>query len=378
MAENNNTVNTEALEPTIQKDTIIDIAITEANETLQSVDKRERIKWGILRIHSKGFPHKLLHRGLHLGISNRRVFHLKVISSRGIHHRKGIRRRAILRKDTPKNIHKGIHHRGIHRVTQRKATHKAILNKATHNKDTHKDSHHQDLLQVDDQPLTYDPESRNSFVALVMSIVAAMLLVTAGFIVVVLTSEDLREFFEDAGIFIMIPAVIGLLICQYAFMCSPCARNPPCSIFILILAVVCMSVIAAKISAHYETKIVVYAFFSTAAIVACCVGLACTSFDFTAWLLYVVVIGFAFFAISMVIFMGMMITGTYMKPVHLAILIVGTLIQTVMLVIELQMILGGKAVEIGESDYAMAAFMLYTSIMDIFIKMVQILGLLDD
>lgn len=48
------------------------------------------------------------------------------------------------------------------------------------------------------------------------------------------------------------------------------------------------------------------------------------------------------------------------------------------MVIDLQMILGGKSIELGEDDYALAAFMLYTSIVDIFIKMVQILGILDN
>lgn len=48
------------------------------------------------------------------------------------------------------------------------------------------------------------------------------------------------------------------------------------------------------------------------------------------------------------------------------------------LVIELQMVLGGKTIELADDDYALAAFMLYTSIVDVFIKMVQILGLMED
>lgn len=45
---------------------------------------------------------------------------------------------------------------------------------------------------------------------------------------------------------------------------------------------------------------------------------------------------------------------------------------------ELQMVLGGKAVELGEDDYALGAYLLYTSIIDVFLKIVQLLGLADD
>lgn len=41
------------------------------------------------------------------------------------------------------------------------------------------------------------------------------------------------------------------------------------------------------------------------------------------------------------------------------------------------MILGGRTVELSEDDYALGAFMLYTSIVDIFLKLVQILGICD-
>lgn len=38
------------------------------------------------------------------------------------------------------------------------------------------------------------------------------------------------------------------------------------------------------------------------------------------------------------------------------------------------MILGGKAVEISEYDYALGAFLLYTSIMQLFLNILQIIG----
>lgn len=45
-----------------------------------------------------------------------------------------------------------------------------------------------------------------------------------------------------------------------------------------------------------------------------------------------------------------------------------------MLILQLQMVLGGKTLELSETDYAIAAFLIYTSILDIFLKLVQIIG----
>ena len=42
---------------------------------------------------------------------------------------------------------------------------------------------------------------------------------------------------------------------------------------------------------------------------------------------------------------------------------------------ELQMVLGGKAIELGEDDYAIGAYFLYTSIVDLFLKFVQLIGM---
>ncbi|XP_072946358.1 uncharacterized protein [Epargyreus clarus] len=139
-----------------------------------------------------------------------------------------------------------------------------------------------------------------------------------------------------------------------------------------------MSVLAAKVSAHYRTEIVLYATIATAAVVFVCILLACSSFDFTSWMLYVVVIATAFSVVAMIVLVTMMITGSVMKPLLIVILIVGTVIEVVMMIIELQMILGGRSIELSEDDYALGAFMMYTSIMSLFLKLVQLIGFADD
>ncbi|OWR43322.1 hypothetical protein KGM_208160 [Danaus plexippus plexippus] len=141
--------------------------------------------------------------------------------------------------------------------------------------------------------------------------------------------------------------------------------------------VVAMSNLVAAVTVRYKTQIVIMAVIATAIIVALCVLLACTSFDFTQWYIYVVIIAMVFAGISIVCSITMLGMGMKIKPLQLVLLCVGTLLQAVILIMELQMILGGRSIEISEDDYALGAYMLYTSIIEIFLHMVQIMGILD-
>ncbi|OWR43323.1 XBX-6 isoform a [Danaus plexippus plexippus] len=208
-------------------------------------------------------------------------------------------------------------------------------------------------------PMDYDPASRNYFVKFVFTILLIMLLLTAAYGVIVLAT--------------------GVLIAMnYAMVCSACSRVPPCNFICLIIVVVAMSNLVASITVRYKTQIVVMAVIATAVTVGLCILLACTKFDFTQWYIYIVVIAMVFGAVAMVCSIAMLLLDVRLKPLMLVLLIVGTLIQVIILIMELQMILGGRSIEIGEDDYALAAYMLYTSIVDIFIHLVQIMGMLDD
>ncbi|XP_068624010.1 protein lifeguard 2-like [Battus philenor] len=228
-----------------------------------------------------------------------------------------------------------------------------------------------------DSPLSYDPDSTNDFVRLVMAIVLIMLIMTAGFLVMVHTSPVLKMYFHTNGRMLAFMAMGILFGVNFAISCSPCARYPPCNFVLLIVTVCCMSIIAAQITSRYKTEIILYATIVTAIVVFVCFVLAFSSFDFTSWMLYVIVISTALSAIFLIVIFLMLLTGTFMKPFVLVLLICATVMEVMMLTIELQTILGGRAVQLSEDDYALGAFMVYTSIISIFLKIVQILGLLD-
>ncbi|CAB3237961.1 unnamed protein product [Arctia plantaginis] len=225
------------------------------------------------------------------------------------------------------------------------------------------------------EPIPYDPETRNAFIRLVMTIVLVMLIATAIFVGASITVEPMRDAFRKAGLLILLPA-IGLTSCSCA-MCSECSQRPPCNFVILTFTTICMSLIAAIISCRFRTEIVVYAVIATAAVVLVCMILAFSAFDFTKCILYVIVVSVALSVVGILLLGGMLIAGVYLKPLHIGILVLSTIVQAVMLVMQIQMIIGGRSVQLDDSQYAMAAFMLYTSIVEIFIHLVQIIGLAD-
>uniref|UniRef100_A0A2H1VB11 SFRICE_021308 n=1 Tax=Spodoptera frugiperda TaxID=7108 RepID=A0A2H1VB11_SPOFR len=165
-----------------------------------------------------------------------------------------------------------------------------------------------------------------------------------------------------------------LITVNCAMVCTPCARRPPFNIICLMFATMAMSIIAAKITSHFKTDVILYAFIATSAVTFLCVVLAYSNFDFTSYVLYIIGLSLGFAMVVCIVSIAFVATGTLMKPVIIVLLAIGTLIQIVMLILQLQMVLGGKTLELSETDYAIAAFLIYTSILDIFLKLVQIIG----
>nr|XP_034826130.1 protein lifeguard 3-like [Maniola hyperantus] len=159
--------------------------------------------------------------------------------------------------------------------------------------------------------------------------------------------------------------------------CLQCMRVAPCSYIALFIAVAAMSNLAGVSTSVAKTHIIMFALLATSVTVAICLLLAMSKFDFTAWYLYILAIGVVLMVLSLGVSIASIGFGIYFKPLVLAILYISTIFQIIVLVMELQMILGGKSIEISEEDYALAAYMLYTSIVNLFLHILQILASLD-
>ncbi|XP_064074643.1 uncharacterized protein LOC113401860 [Vanessa tameamea] len=227
-------------------------------------------------------------------------------------------------------------------------------------------------------PMDYDPQSRNYFVKFVFTILMVMLLITAAIGIYINATPSVKEYYEMNSLLLMIFSIIALVAMNYVMACSACSRVPPCNFISLFIVVLAMSNLVGAITCRYRTHILIFALLATVVTVAVCILLASSNFDFTKWYLYVVAIAVAFVAISMMVSIAMLVMQIRYKPLQIVLLFVAGMINVVILIMELQMILGGRTIEMGEDDYALAAYLLYSSIVDIFLKIVQIMGLFDE
>ncbi|CAB3237953.1 unnamed protein product [Arctia plantaginis] len=223
-----------------------------------------------------------------------------------------------------------------------------------------------------------DYHSRNSFIKLVMQIVLVMLFTTAAWLMFVFMVPDLFNLFRNPPLLLVLFSVGGVLGVYTLMLCVHSARKPPYNYGVLVFSVIFTSLMASIITCRYRTVILIYAFISTSIIVLVCVLLSYTSFDFTSFWLYFVVLSVGFSVIVMSIVISMVLADVYLKAVHILLLCMTVGIQSMGLVMELQMILGNKSIEIDETDYILAAFMIYTSVMKMFMNIAQILGMTDD
>ncbi|KAL0859993.1 hypothetical protein ABMA27_010308 [Loxostege sticticalis] len=145
------------------------------------------------------------------------------------------------------------------------------------------------------------------------------------------------------------------------------------AIFNVIVNVICISVITAYATVKTETKLVIFALVATAALVMVLIMIAYSSWDFTRWWNYIIAASVALFAVSLAISIYSWSTGERMKTVKIVICIIGTVVNSVVLIMELQSIIGGKTVELEEELYLYGAWQLYTSIVHIFLKLLRIM-----
>ncbi|XP_053620400.1 uncharacterized protein LOC128680931 [Plodia interpunctella] len=224
--------------------------------------------------------------------------------------------------------------------------------------------------------VVYTPEGRNRLIRFILSCVFVMLLVTAAFLALVFAIPVVKEWFKINTVFLIFPILFSIMMINYAMSWYiPCTRRPPGNILCLVLTVISMSLLSAVLTSYFSTDVILYAFIATTAVVFVCIILATTNFDFTSLLLYFIVILTAFLVLAAILMFIVLVSNVALEPTFLVLLIGGTLIQVLMLTMNLQMIIGGKTIELNENDYALGAYMVYMAIIDIFLKMVYIIGL---
>ncbi|CAH2239690.1 jg12466 [Pararge aegeria aegeria] len=176
--------------------------------------------------------------------------------------------------------------------------------------------------------LDYDPQSRNGFLRIVFTILLAMLALTLLYNVLVLNSPSMTEFYRNHRRPLLFLSGGVLISMSYVMICClPLVRAPPCNFIALLIVLAAMSNLVAVFTTMVETQIISFALIGTSVTVGVCLILALSKFDFTSWYLYLVVVMVVLSVLSVALAIGSLAMDINFKPLHMALLYIGTLVQ---------------------------------------------------
>jgi len=164
------------------------------------------------------------------------------------------------------------------------------------------------------------------------------------------------------------------------FTCCPdTMRKSPQNYLIMLVFTLAESVMVGFISMQYTTDSVLIVFGITAFVVFFLTLFACqTSYDFTGMgpYLFCAVMVLMGFGLVLMICSWTGIGGEALAGARLAYAVLGTLIFSMYIVFDTQLIVGGKHArfQFGIDDYAMGAISLYMDIINLFLMLLQLMG----
>lgn len=229
--------------------------------------------------------------------------------------------------------------------------------------------------KVDDVPeQSYEYAVRKGFIVKTYGILLSQLAMTCFFILLTFIPA-IKQYVTDKLIyqpiiltFLVIFLIVTIVVCIVFSCCRETARSVPTNYILLFSFTLCMSFYCFLLCSFYETKYVISAALLTfGATVGLTVYAAKTKTDFT-------FCGALLFAcIFILVLTGLLfwwVRGTIIY------LMLGVLIYSLYLIYDTQLIIGNKTYQYNVDDYCLAALNLYIDIIYMFIKILQIIAIL--
>ena len=214
-----------------------------------------------------------------------------------------------------------------------------------------------------------DKKTRKDFIRKVFGILGLQLLVTTLIGMIPHFVPSFKIFLREKWYIALICFIIAIAI-LYAINYTKIGRKVPANYIILVVFTLCIGYCVAYLVSRYDPDTVILAIGLTCAMVF---GLALyatfTKTDFTKCGGFLMVLG--------IVLLGACIAGYFFrnKWFHLAICIIGVFVYGLYLVFDIQLLIGNKKHKFSRDDYVLAALMLYTDIISMFIYILQIMGL---
>ena len=224
-----------------------------------------------------------------------------------------------------------------------------------------------------------DNDDRLNFVKKVYTILAVQLTVTFGFVALVKSSPSLNEMLAADPAFagLALTAMVVALCIQCALICCrKVARKSPTNFVLLSIFTTCWMYSIGWICAQYETEGVL-----TAALMTLGITIALTTYAWTTKTDFTKLCGsFVCCGIVLIIvislFMSMLSTILYSYTEQWYPFASGfaVIVYGLFLIIDTQLIVGGKRHELSIDDYIVGALILYLDIIYLFLELLKLFG----
>ena len=217
----------------------------------------------------------------------------------------------------------------------------------------------------------YDQDTRKGFVKKVYGILGLQLLLTFALTLWPVYHMETRVWMHQHQGMTIAAAVSLIVISCTMICCIHLTRMVPVNYFLLFAFTLCEAYLMADLAARtYPAYVVTQAMFMT--------GIIVVSLSLFAWLTpmdFVIMGPILILCIGLSLMMSLIFFFVFSaKAMNAFYCGIGVLIYSIYLVIDTQLIMGGKRYELEIDDYILAAFILYTDIIMIFLYILRLLS----
>ncbi|KAF6206665.1 hypothetical protein GE061_017901 [Apolygus lucorum] len=225
----------------------------------------------------------------------------------------------------------------------------------------------------DDDGFIFDKATRKDFVAKVYGLLTIQLAITFAIIFALNYVEAVREFIEDYFWVVFIFMVVQLIIYCTIVCVRRVRMSYPTNLILLTFHTLVFAGLAAWISARYDIAVIWLAFMATAVITLLVTAFAkFTPWDVTGCGMFICI---AFIAVSVFSLIAFIVSFfIYIPIIHLIISGIMVALLSFYLMYMTQLILGGRKQEIDSDEVVLAVIILYTTIIDIFLHLLHLIG----
>ncbi|CAD6196122.1 unnamed protein product [Caenorhabditis auriculariae] len=214
---------------------------------------------------------------------------------------------------------------------------------------------------------------RQAFIRKVFTLVTIMLLVVTAFCIIPMVSQSFREWVQGA-IWLYIVSIIVFLSFSIALTCFPALRRSfPTNIILLSIFTLSAAAMTMFITAYYNVQSVLICLCITS---VCSGGIIVfsinTKHDLTSkigiiFILSLIVISFGLFTLIFTLF----VQWYWLNSVYAGL---AAFLMMIYLALDIQMLMGGRKLELSPEEHVFAAMQIFLDILNIFLLLLQIFG----